>query len=360
METIYASGTDNPPEVPPTQPAEPNLRYPPDIPLAYHHAEPAAISNLGQTADHGTGSDIANVEDEGIAEGDDSDTCSVSSSCFEWVRENDREYPNFGQFLYGLPIDKEERERLDLQHTKYLHILDGRLCLAPIGPSPQQILDLGTGTGIWAMDFADECPSAVVIGVDIAPIQPEWVPPNCKFQLDDVEDAWTFGEGTFDFIHGRDLNQSIRDWRKVVRQAHRSLKKGGWLELSSEHIGPYCDDSSLPSNSALAKTCALLQDANDKFGTPAYAPFYYADYLRQQGFVKVVEKTYKIPLGRWPRDRLLKKVGAFHELNLTEGATAFGLRVFQTAFGWSKEQTETQMASLMEDVRNRAFHTYSV
>jgi hypothetical protein len=63
------------------------------------------------------------------------------------------------------------------------------------------------------------------------------------------------------------------------------------LELACEYIWPYCDDSSLPSNSAFEKSGALLQYANDKSGTPAYAPFCYADYLRQQGFVKVVEKV---------------------------------------------------------------------
>lgn len=34
------------------------------------------------------------------------------------------------------------------------------------------MLDLGTGTGIWAIDFADEYPSANVIGTDLSPIQP--------------------------------------------------------------------------------------------------------------------------------------------------------------------------------------------
>jgi ubiquinone/menaquinone biosynthesis C-methylase UbiE len=31
----------------------------------------------------------------------------------------------------------------------------GELHLAPIGENPQRILDLGTGTGIWAIDMGD-------------------------------------------------------------------------------------------------------------------------------------------------------------------------------------------------------------
>lgn len=34
-------------------------------------------------------------------------------------------------------------------------LLGGELYNAPIKSSPQNILDLGTGTGIWAMDIAE-------------------------------------------------------------------------------------------------------------------------------------------------------------------------------------------------------------
>jgi len=52
---------------------------------------------------------------------------------------------------------------------------DGKLCLAPLPPVISNVLDLGTGTGIWAIDFADENPNAVVTGTDLSPIQPNWV-----------------------------------------------------------------------------------------------------------------------------------------------------------------------------------------
>lgn len=43
-----------------------------------------------------------------------------------------------------------------------LTMMDRKLFLAPIGDSPQHVIDLGTGTGIWALDFADQYPSAEV------------------------------------------------------------------------------------------------------------------------------------------------------------------------------------------------------
>ena len=44
---------------------------------------------------------------------------------------------------------------MDLVHHIFRLILGGELFLAPIADKPQRVLDLGTGTGIWAMDFAE-------------------------------------------------------------------------------------------------------------------------------------------------------------------------------------------------------------
>lgn len=43
---------------------------------------------------------------------------------------------------------------LDIHHEIFLQLLGGRLHLAPLN-APQRILDIGTGTGLWAIDVAD-------------------------------------------------------------------------------------------------------------------------------------------------------------------------------------------------------------
>ena len=48
---------------------------------------------------------------------------------------------------YGMPIDGDELDRIDMKHRMYSMLLDEELFLAPIGPSPQRVLDLGTGSG---------------------------------------------------------------------------------------------------------------------------------------------------------------------------------------------------------------------
>ena len=44
---------------------------------------------------------------------------------------------------------------MGLVHHIYSLLLEGKLHLAPLSESPKRVLDLGTGTGLWAVDFAE-------------------------------------------------------------------------------------------------------------------------------------------------------------------------------------------------------------
>ncbi|KAK3946696.1 hypothetical protein QBC32DRAFT_319720 [Pseudoneurospora amorphoporcata] len=48
--------------------------------------------------------------------------------------------------------------------------------------------------GVWAIDFADKFPKCNVIGTNISPIPPSWVPPNVTFEINDFYKEWTFKE----------------------------------------------------------------------------------------------------------------------------------------------------------------------
>jgi ubiquinone/menaquinone biosynthesis C-methylase UbiE len=51
------------------------------------------------------------------------------------------------------------RRYLDLQHHTFKMVADG-MHLAPIS-KPQRVLDLATGTGIWAIEFGKSPPLSV-------------------------------------------------------------------------------------------------------------------------------------------------------------------------------------------------------
>lgn len=54
---------------------------------------------------------------------------------------------------YLAPNDEAENDRLDMHHHLATLIIGGKLTTAPIGKSPQWILDVGCGTGIWSIDI---------------------------------------------------------------------------------------------------------------------------------------------------------------------------------------------------------------
>ena len=61
-----------------------------------------------------------------------------------------------------------------------------------------------------------------VIGIDIAPIQPEWLPPNCRFEIFDMGSAtWPWPEGSFDFIFLRDPIMAVKDYPRLIEQIYK-------------------------------------------------------------------------------------------------------------------------------------------
>ena len=66
----------------------------------------------------------------------------------------------------------------------------------------------------------DHYASANVLGVDLSPIQPEWVPPNVRFMIDDIESAWLYPRNSFDYIHARHTVMAIKDYMRLFRRAY--------------------------------------------------------------------------------------------------------------------------------------------
>lgn len=104
--------------------------------------------------------------DESTSQGDDgyetdsvgSMTTSLRSSVRDYVFENGRRYHRFREGAYNFPNDDAEQDREDLKHAMMVNLCQ-RLHFAPIGNNPQEILDMGTGTGIWAIEseIASHC-----------------------------------------------------------------------------------------------------------------------------------------------------------------------------------------------------------
>lgn len=223
----------------------------------------------------------------------------MTSSIFDYQYENGRRYHAYREGEYVLPNDQQEQERLDLQHHIWRLLLGGRLYTAALPPPDTQpdlrILDLGTGTGIWAIDMADEFPSTDVRGVDLSPIQPEWVPNNCKFHVDDYEDEWTYREDEkFDYIHGRALSGTSSDWARFYGRVLENLKPGGIVEMQEYDAWIYSDDDSFDRAVWTKEWVTKLDAASKMYGKQINVAKYHRQWMIDAGFEDVQERVYRV------------------------------------------------------------------
>lgn len=100
-------------------------------------------------------------------------TASLTSSIERYPIENGRRYHAFKDGNYFMPNDESELDRLDLSHQMFKIAMGDKLYMAPVG-KPATMLDIGTGTGIWAIEMGDDFPDSEIIGTDLSPTQPTW------------------------------------------------------------------------------------------------------------------------------------------------------------------------------------------
>ena len=295
--------------------------------------------------------------------GEDSDMSSYATSLKSKVRnfkyENGRTYHSYREGQYVLPNDESEQDRQDLLHHVRNLTLGGALFRAPMPSSPQRVLDVGTGTGIWAIDFADQFPSASVVGTDLSPIQPSWVPPNLQFQVEDAESTWLFNrKNPFDYIHIRDLGGSIGDWAKLMRQAYEHLGDGRWIEVQEFEVTLNSDDDTMRFAPNLCEYLESLHRAAEMFKKPMNIAKSHKQRLIDAGFEDVKEEIYKVPSSGWPRDPRLKEIGRYNLCSLLMAVEAYSLALFTRVLGWTYERTQVFFIGVRSDLKNPKVHSY--
>ncbi|TGZ82684.1 S-adenosyl-L-methionine-dependent methyltransferase [Ascodesmis nigricans] len=274
--------------------------------------------------------------DDGYGSGRESDTTSVSSSIRRHVKENGRTYHRYQEGKYLSPNDEVERDRLDFYHAVQLEMMDHKLFLAPLEKAPHRVLDCGTGTGIWALDMGDLFPSAVVTGIDLSPIQPDWV----KFELDDLDQEWTFPENHFDFIHSRLISMGIKDFKRYFEQMYRHTVPGGWFEYSEVEFTFNSDDDTL-KGSKLGQYLDLFSEAAGKAGLKLPTHEDAKQWAEDAGYVNVQVVKLKQPCGAWPKDKRLKRIGRMQAAHADPGAfESYGLALFTRHLGLSEEEAK--------------------
>lgn len=286
-------------------------------------------------------------------------TQSVSSSIFEYEEVHGRKYQTTHDGKYMFPNDETEQERVDIMYHVIRVSMGDRPFFAPISDNPLHILDVGTGTGIWAMDVADAYPSAKVIATDVTPIQPQWVPPNLEFQIADADDEWTFAQ-KFDLVHTRLTNDcTFKSWPNFLDSAFAALRPGGWIECQEMSHHRRSDDDSIPPNSYLTQWEAWWTEGMTKIGfTGTCNPDLLVEQMTAAGFEDVTCMLVKMPIGPWPKDKNLKEAGKLGYLNLWNALEGLSVKLFTNVLGWSIEPLHALIAECRLELKKKSVHAY--
>lgn len=243
---------------------------------------------------------------------------------------------------YLLPKDAQEDERLRFQHYA-LHHAFGNHYLAPLSPDTRTILDVGSGTGIWAFDMALQFPQAHILGVDMVFTSlPRVLPNTCLFCHADVLQGLPFPTHQFDFTHQRLLVLAIPAprWPDVVRELVRVTRPQGWIELleagtTVHNAGP-----------ATERLLSWLNDTARALDIELTMVTHLADFLKQAGCQSVEAQNVPVPLGSWAgRGGEMLKLDALRAFQALHPRTTIPPAEFKTMLTAAAAEWEQNHAS---------------
>ncbi|KAJ7633137.1 S-adenosyl-L-methionine-dependent methyltransferase [Roridomyces roridus] len=258
------------------------------------------------------------------------------------------EHIDAGAYLLpSVSENEEEVTRLDAWHNTFREYFDGGLCAFPLkNERPQRILELGCGSGAWAIQAAADFPEAQVVAVDISPLPAHRVPPhNMTFQFVDLREELPFERESFDIVHARMVMINVPNAKDVIHKAARLVKPGGLLLLDDMDHKSTSDTGGPAVRRCIDKMMELWR----MFGSDLEMGRKLQGILAETGwFSEIQVEKIAIPLGGCAHDERLNKLGLRRNVLMQGFVRAAGVRL--AGEGLREGLTEEMIQGFVEEL----------
>ncbi len=139
--------------------------------------------------------------------------------------------------------NQQEMKRLTIQDRMITTAMGGLLPEQPDLTNIERVLDVGCGTGNWAMEVAQTHPTMSLTGVDISGIMLEYARTRAaelqlgeriEFRVMDALRMLEFPSGYFDLVNMRFGVSFLRtwDWPRIIGELARVTRPGGIIRIT--------------------------------------------------------------------------------------------------------------------------------
>ncbi|VUC29681.1 unnamed protein product [Clonostachys rosea] len=250
----------------------------------------------------------------------------------EGLWRHGRYYGDWKPWKYIFPIDAEELNRSDMLHKFFSLANDGEITTTNLrGDRQLRVMDLGTGTSIWATLFLRKFIHAEILGVDINQIQPPTIPVRfIPIQFDLEEPCWDKLWQDCDLIHIRQLLGSIETdlWPTIYKNIFNHLLPGhGFIEQTEIDWDPQWDESGdIPSPSSVKEWADRFLAGLDASKRSARVdPVHRRRMLEDAGFTDIEVKITRLYASPWSRDEKLNDIARWFNMSFISGIEGMSL-----------------------------------
>jgi hypothetical protein len=143
-----------------------------------------------------------------------------------------------------------------------------------------------------------------------------------------------------------------------ANQGDSHLKPGGWYEMQEIHHYPQCHDGSMPPDHPVAQFWGQVYDGLAALNVDFWAVLSLEEKMREAGFVNVSVRVFHVPIGVWPKNRVLKTVGLYWREILLLGVEPIALGPFTRGLKWSREQVELYLVRVRQAYADHSCHSH--